>query len=96
MNSDRSMRMAAASGLLAGLALSGCASTYSARSGEIDPADFGEANRQTYAAMIVNPDPQYTGPMASSAEQAAAAAERYREDEVKQPDAPSSTEGLSD
>ncbi len=95
MNSDRSMRLAAASVLLAGLALGGCASTYSASAGEIDPAAFGEANRQTYAAMIVNPDPQYSEPMATSAEHAAAAAERYRADEVKQPEAPSSTEGLS-
>ena len=97
MNSDRLMRgLAASSVLLAGLALGGCAATYGNRAGQIDPAAFGEANRQTYAAMIVNPDPQYAEPMASSAEQAAAAAERYRNDEVKQPEAPSSTEGLSD
>lgn len=65
--------------------LSGCASTHSFASGEIDPADFGEANRQTYAAMIVNPDPVYTEPLETSAEKAAAAIDRYRNDQVKQP-----------
>lgn len=96
MNSDRRMGIGAVALLLGGLALGGCASTYSARSGQIDPAGFGEANRQTYAAMIVNPEPQYTEPMATSAEHAAAAAERYREDEVKQPERVSSTEGISE
>lgn len=97
MNSDRHMRgLSVTAVLLTGLALGGCAATHSNRVGEIDPAAFGEANRQTYAAMIVNPDPQYSEPMATSAEHAAAAAERYREDEVKQPEAPSSTEGLPD
>ena len=62
--------------------LAGCASTYSAQSGFIDPEDFGEANRQTYAAMIVNPDPVYTEPMESSAQSAADAVERVRERNV--------------
>ncbi|WP_202131750.1 hypothetical protein [Aurantiacibacter rhizosphaerae] len=62
--------------------LAGCASTYSAQSGILDPEDFGEANRQTYAAMIVNPDPVYTEPMETSAQSAADAVERVREREV--------------
>ncbi len=89
--------LARTAGILAtALLMSGCASTYSAATGPIDPANFGEANRQTYAAMIVNPDPQYDAPMTSSAEQAAVAIERYRTDTVKQPEAALSTEGISD
>ncbi|HSG55026.1 MAG TPA: hypothetical protein VLA45_06185 [Paracoccaceae bacterium] len=93
MSSDRLMRPALL--LAAPLLLAGCAATHSASVGEIDPADFGEANRQTYAAMIINPDPQYSEPMSTSAEHAADAAERYRTDSVKQPERVSSTEGVS-
>ncbi len=82
--------------IAAPLLLAGCAATHSAAVGEIDPADFGEANRQTYAAMIINPDPQYLEPMSTSAEHAADAAERYRTDTVKQPEDVSSTQGLSE
>lgn len=60
-----------------------------------DPG-FGEANRATYAAMVVNPDPQYNTPIpATSAEKAAQAIERYRNDQVKQPERTSTTEGIS-
>ena len=76
-----------------GLALSGCASTHTGMLEPIDPADFGEANRQTYAAMVIDPDPQYAEPLATSAEHAADAIERYRDDAVKQPERTSSTEG---
>ncbi len=75
----------------AAIGLTGCASTYSASVGEIDPADFGEANRQTFAAMIVNPDPQYEEPMETSAESAAEAAKRVRERQVVQPEAEDTT-----
>lgn len=71
--------------------LAGCASYYSASSGMLDEADFGEANRQTYAAMVVNPDPVYTEPMVTSAESAADAAERYRNGAVLQPQAEDTT-----
>ncbi len=71
--------------------LGGCASTYSAQSGVIHPEDFGEANRQTYAAMIVNPDPIYTEPLESSAEAAADAVERVRERRVDTTTAESTT-----
>lgn len=77
----------------ASFALAGCASTHTGMLEPIDPADFGEANRQTYAAMVVDPDPQYDAPLATSAEHAADAAERYREGAVKQPERTSSTEG---
>jgi hypothetical protein len=75
------------------LVLAGCAQTHTGKLEPIDPADFGEANRQTYAAMVIDPDPQYAEPMATSAEHAADAIERYRDDAVKQPESVSSTEG---
>ena len=71
--------------LLAGLA--GCADpgagTLPYTGGE---ANFGEANRQTMAAQVIDPMPTYdTLVSASSGEQAAAAIERYRTDKVKVP-----------
>jgi hypothetical protein len=53
---------------------------------------FGEANRQTYAAQIIDPDPryEYLAP-ATSGNHAAQAIERYRTDKVKQPDRVTST-----
>ncbi|WP_338243557.1 hypothetical protein [Aurantiacibacter hainanensis] len=77
--------------LLCGSLLAGCASTYSAQSGILDPEAFGEANRQTYAAMIINPDPVYAEPMETSADSAAAAVERVRTRTVIQPEAEDTT-----
>lgn len=54
-----------------------------------EPGDttFGEANRQTMMAQVIDPDPQYDELVpVSSGERAAAAVERYRTDKVKQPD----------
>ena len=52
---------------------------------------FGEANRHTLAAQIIDPDPQYeTLDPATSAEHAAQAVERYRKDQVKRPERVSS------
>ncbi|MEZ5681351.1 MAG: hypothetical protein R3E14_08635 [Erythrobacter sp.] len=56
-------------------------------------AAFGEANRQTMMAQVVNPEPVYEGDMATSGDHAAQAVERYRTDNVKQPDTISTTEG---
>lgn len=80
-------------GLCAAPLLAGCATYGSASTGKFDPEAFGEANRQTYAAMIVNPDPQYDEDMPGNAEKAADAIERYREDQVKKPAAQSTTGG---
>ena len=90
MNIDRVLALAIGVTLLGG-----CASYGNLTSGQFDPEDFGEANRQTYAAMVVNPEPVYEDEMATSAEHAADAIERYRTDQVKQPEAESSTETLS-
>lgn len=77
-----------------GLALGGCATVADQEFlGYQDPG-FGEANRATFAAMVVNPDPQYDTPIpATSAAQAAAAIERYRSDNVKKPERVSTTQG---
>lgn len=84
-------RLAAPPILLSGLLLTGCASTYSASTGVIDQEAFGEANRQTFSAMVVNPNPVYTEPMETSAEHAADAAERYRNGTVLEPEAQDTT-----
>lgn len=88
MNIDR---LATPAALLSGLLLAGCASTYSASAGVIDQEAFGEANRQTFSAMVVNPNPVYTEPMETSAEHAADAAERYRSGNVLEPEAEDTT-----
>lgn len=74
------------------LGLSGCA-TYGNMDGAYDPQGFGEANRQSYAAMVVNPEPVYTEDMTASGEKAADAIKRYQDDAVKQPDPVTSTSG---
>lgn len=48
--------------------------------------NWGEANRQTMAAQIINPNPVYDGPLMTSGGQVAAALERYRTGQVKQPE----------
>ena len=51
------------------------------------PAPFGEANRQTMMAQVVNPAPCYEDlNPPTSGEHAADAVERYRNDRVKQPE----------
>lgn len=77
---------------LAALALSGCAS-YGNTEGLYDPDAFGEANRQSYAAMIANPEPDYAEDAAASGEKASNAVERYRKDTVKEPKTESATDG---
>ena len=78
--------------LVAGIAtmLSGCMS-YGNLEGRYDPEAFGEANRQSYAAMVENPEPVYDEDMQGNAEKAAEAVERYREDRVKEPERVTST-----
>ncbi len=67
----------------AAVLLAGCAET----SMYDRPGDtkFGDANRQTMMAQVVNPDPVHEGDMVANGEVAAAAVERYRTDSVKQP-----------
>lgn len=63
----------------------GCSYYSSQEAGVFDPEAFGEANRQTFAAMVVNPDPQYDDEMAHSGELASDAVDAYREGEVEEP-----------
>ncbi len=73
---------------LIGLAgcICGCASTAGSglKFGQAD--NWGEATRQTLAAQIINPNPEYDTPLATgSGARAVAALERYRTDKIKQP-----------
>lgn len=91
MNCDRA-RIAA--GVAALWLLAGCSSIPSIYEQPGD-ATFGEANRQTMMAQVINPDPVYTEPMTTSGEHAADAVERYRNDAVKEPETISTTSGAS-
>ena len=76
------IRAAASAALILGAA--GCTSPGDLKLGQAD--NWGEANRQTFAAQIINPAPEYdTAVPASSGEHAAQAVERYRTDKVKRP-----------
>ncbi|WP_194954694.1 hypothetical protein [Sphingopyxis solisilvae] len=64
--------------IVAAVLLAGCTPT---------DATFGNAVRQTMAAQVVNPDPQYDNAVPTTeAAKAGAAVDRYRTDKVKQPD----------
>ena len=57
-------------------------------------SSYGDANRMTMAAQVVDPDPQYvTLNPETSGEHAGQAAERYRKGAVKKPVRTSSTVG---
>lgn len=58
-------------------------------------AKFGEANRMTMMAQVVNPDPVYDRPMTGSGASAAQAIERLRTDKVKKPERVRTTQGSS-
>ena len=66
--------------------LTGCA-TADGKGLSLSPKDnFGEATRQTFAAQIINPNPEYADQVpATTGAQVAAAIERYRTGRVKQP-----------
>lgn len=49
-------------------------------------ASFGEANRQTMMAQVINPEPEYETDMQGNGQRTAAAVQRYREGKVTQPD----------
>ncbi len=78
---------------LGAFALAGCATNPLYE--EPGDAAFGEANRQTMMAQVVNPDPVYDADMVTSGDKAAQAVERYRTDSVKEPENISTTETTS-
>lgn len=75
--------------LIGGLALSllaGCADQKGGLNFSTPQDRFGEAYRQTTAAQIVDPAPQYDDPVpTTSGEQVGSAIERYRKGTVKKP-----------
>lgn len=84
--------------LIAALALAGCqhgADTGLPYLGGKD--NFGEANRMTMAAQIIDPDPVYdTLVPETHGEHAGQAVERYRTDKVKKPDRTKTTDAIID
>ena len=74
--------------------VAGCASVPSILE---QPGDsrFGEANRQTMMAQVIDPDPVYEEPVTGNGDQAQKAVERYRTDGVKQPDSIRTTDAGS-
>ncbi|WIW90619.1 hypothetical protein K3M67_16195 (plasmid) [Sphingobium sp. V4] len=67
-------------------ALSACAEPHGGVPYMGGPTNFGEANRQTMAAQVVNPLPVYDTPLPeTSGEHAEQAITRYRTDKVKRP-----------
>lgn len=66
--------------------VAGCTSTGGKGLSLSQPDNFGEATRQTFAAQIINPNPEYADPVpTTTGSQVAAAIERYRTGKVKQP-----------
>lgn len=95
MNTDRARRLApAALSILVALPLlSACEHDMA---GTEPLSTFGEANRQTMMAQVIDPDPQYEYlDPATSAEHAGQAVDRYRKDKVKKPERVRSTESVS-
>lgn len=89
MNTERSGWLLLAS---ASLLLAGCEHGAAGSGGPV--STFGEANRQTMAAQVVDPDPQYEFlDPETSGDRAAQAVDRYRKDKVKQPEKVRSTAG---
>ncbi|EQB07956.1 hypothetical protein [Novosphingobium lindaniclasticum] len=81
MTSDRTLPA-----LLLALLVTGCA-TPDGKFYMGGKDNFGEANRQTMAAQIIDPDPRYdTAVPDGNGAHAAAALERYRTDKVKKPE----------
>ncbi|MFM5885215.1 MAG: hypothetical protein ACKOQ3_07825 [Novosphingobium sp.] len=68
----------------AAMALAGCATD---GAGMKMADNWGEANRQTMAAQIIDPDPQYdTALPATSGDKVAKSVDRYNKDQVKRPE----------
>lgn len=83
MNSKRTLAGTAALCALLG----GCATGPNGEPYMGGPDNFGEANRQTYLAQVIDPTPDYdTAVPESSGAHAAQAVERYRTDKVKKPE----------
>lgn len=79
----------------AGLTLSACAVEDKELVGYQDPG-FGDANRATYAAMVVDPAPEYDTLLpATDAERAARVTEAYRQGTTEVPERVSTSETVT-
>ncbi|MCJ2178711.1 hypothetical protein [Novosphingobium album (ex Hu et al. 2023)] len=87
MNTDLSRFAAPSFAIaLAASVLGGCTTSSSMTYGD-DLKGWGEANRQTMAAQIIDPAPQYdTAVPETSGEHVANAINRYRNDKVTRPE----------
>ena len=84
MNTDRIRHTRLLALTCAALALPACTQGFA--TGDHALSEFGEANRQTMMAQVIEPEPQYdTLVPATSADHAAQAIDRYNADQVKQP-----------
>ncbi|WP_336985679.1 hypothetical protein [Altererythrobacter aquiaggeris] len=91
MNIETLKRGACLALVAAGLSACATQSIYDA------PGDvkFGEYNRQTMMAQVIDPNPVYDEPAVSSGDHASNAIERYRTDNVKQPEGISTTDSVT-
>lgn len=81
----------AGASLLALAAIAGCET--SPHYGAQVPDNFGEATKQTLAAQVIDPHPEYLSAVpVSSGKHAADAIDRYNNDAVKQPETQSVSE----
>ena len=81
--------------IFATMLLGGCSVADKELAGFQEPS-WGEANRQTLAAQVIDPDPQYdTAIPPTSAENAVDAIERYANGTVEQPDRVSTSDSIS-
>ena len=72
------------------VALSAC--SLSSKTGRLEDTNFGEANKATFAAQVVDPDVEYEYlDPATSGEHAGQAIDRYRKGTVKRPERVRST-----
>jgi hypothetical protein len=69
--------------ILSALSLSACEHSVFEEPGD---SAFGEANRQTMMAQVIDPDPQYDEPAAGNGVQAQRALEKYTAGTVEQPE----------
>lgn len=76
--------------LLPALLLGACSTT--SRTGLVEDTAMGEAMRQSMAAQVIDPEPEYASDIEpSSGDHAAQAVERYRKGTVKKPERVRST-----
>ncbi len=75
--------------LLPLVALAGCAGD---NMGLGSASDLGEATRQTFAAQVIDPMPEYASEQQTDGQHVAEAIERYDTDKVKLPDRTSTSD----